>query len=227
MYAADCPPAAVKLTVPAAEVRGAGTANPPDELRATETFIGQCPLIAVTIEGVELQGLLDTGSQVTLMQQSLWEKHFNQAKLGKTPLVFQLRAANDLEIPYTSYAVLDFEVGVKIPDRGVVIVKDEHCTHPLIGMNVVTACWDALFKKSGQFSLPPSLMKNPGAWRDAFATCQRVDVTMAGDGLLGYVRPAARHNIKVPPESEMMVWGRARMGRRGRLLCPGGGAAKY
>lgn len=91
------------------------------------------------------------------MQQSLFEKHFNQAKLGKTPVVFKLRAANGLEIPYTSYAVLDMEVeGVKIPGRGVVIVKDEHCTHPLIiGMNVVTACWNALFKWPGKSAFPP------------------------------------------------------------------------
>lgn len=105
-------------------------------------------MIRVAIEGVELQGLLDTGSQVTLMQQSLFEKHFTQAKHGRTPVVFRLRAANGLEIPYTSYAVLDLEVeGIEIPGRGVVMVEDEHCTHPLIiGMNVVTACWSALFK---------------------------------------------------------------------------------
>lgn len=51
------------------------------------------------------------------MQQSLFEKHFNQAKLGKALVVFRLRAANGLEIPYTSYAVLDLEVeGIRYPD---------------------------------------------------------------------------------------------------------------
>ena len=164
-------------------------------MRATDAFIGQCPTIGVTIEGVELSGLLDTGSQVTLMQQSLFEKHFTQhfAKLGRGPVVLRLRAANGLEIPYTSYAVLDLKVeGIEIPGRGIVIVKDEHCTHPLIvGMNVVTACWHALFKCRGKSALSPPQLRNQRVWKDAFATCQRVEVTMAEDGLLGYVRPAS------------------------------------
>lgn len=43
-------------------------------------------------------------------------KYFTQAKLGQAPVVFQLRVANGLQIPHTSYAILDFEVeGVKIP----------------------------------------------------------------------------------------------------------------
>lgn len=155
------------------------------------------------------------------MKQSLFEKHFDQAKLGRTPLVFHLRAANGLEIPYTSYAVLDLEIeGLKIPERGVVIVRDEHCTHPLIiGMNVVTLCWNALFKLPGKSASTPPQMKNQRVWRDAFATCSRVEATMTEDGLLGYVRPASRHNIRVPPNSEMLVWGRARMGPNGADYC--------
>ena len=108
------------------------------------------------MEDVKLQGLLDTGSQVTLMQQSIFDEHFSQAKLGRTPLFFRLRAANGLDIPYTGYAILDVELeGINIPGRGVVIVKDEHCTHPLIvGMNVVTACLSALFKLPGKPAFP-------------------------------------------------------------------------
>lgn len=96
-----------------------------------------------------------------------------------------MRAANGLEIPYTSYAVLNMEVeGVKIPGRGVVIVKDEHCTHPLIiGMNVVTACGNALFKWPGKSAFPTPQLNNR-VWRDAFASCGRVEATMAEDGLL-------------------------------------------
>jgi len=155
------------------------------------------------------------------MQESFLEKYFTQAKLGKDPVFFQLRAANGLEIPYIGYAVLDFEVeGISIPGRGVVVVKDAHCTHPLIiGMNVVTACWNALFKWSGEsVSAPPQLTKQR-VWRDAFATCRRVEVTTAENGLLGFVRPARRSNIRVPPKSEVLVWGRARMGPRGADYC--------
>lgn len=135
---------------------------------------------------------MDTGSQVTLMQQSLFEQHFPQMKCGKTPVFFKLRDANGLELPYVGYAVFDMEVeGIAIPRRGVVIAKDEHCTHPLvIGMNVVKSCWDALFKQSEESGFFPQNLQNHQAWRDAFATCRRIEATMTEDGLLGYVRPA-------------------------------------
>ncbi|XP_070405900.1 uncharacterized protein [Nothobranchius furzeri] len=195
--------------------------SPPEGKGATETFVGQSPTIGVTIEGVQLQGLLDTGSQVTLMQQSLLEKYFTGIKPEKTPVFFQLRAANRLEMPYTGYAVLDFEVeGISIPGRGVIIVKDEHCTHPLIiGMNIVTACWKALFKSSAAAAPCPSPIKHQKAWKDAFATCRRIEATVAEEGLLGFVRLARRGPIRVPPRSEMLVFGRVRRGPRGADYC--------
>ena len=95
------------------------------ENRTNETFIGQCPTIDVTIEGVRLRGLFDTGSQVTLMRQSLFTEHFS-SKLATSPLFFNLRAANGLDIPYTGYAVLDLELeGKNVPGRGVVVVQYE------------------------------------------------------------------------------------------------------
>lgn len=169
----------------------------------------------MSIEGVELYGLLDTGSQVTLMQQSLFEQNFTQAKQEGGPAVFKLRAANGLEIPYISYAVFDVEVeGLKIPGRGVVSVNDVHCPHSLIvGMNVVTACWNTLFKWPENCAYYPLSFRSQPVWRDAFATCQRVEAATAGDGLMGFEWPASRRSIKVPPRSEMLVWGRTRTGR--------------
>ncbi|KAI9520928.1 hypothetical protein NQZ68_013334 [Dissostichus eleginoides] len=110
------------------------------------------------------------------------------------------QAANGLEIPYTSYAVLDMEVeGVKIPGRGVVIVKDEPCTHLLmIGMNVVTACWNALFKWPGKSAFPPPQLKTEFGEMPLPA----VEATMAEDRLLGYVRPAGWPTQHCSPSKE-------------------------
>lgn len=200
-------------------VREAGIPEPPAQTRATETFIGQCPTKKITAEGIELEGLLDTRSQVTLMAESVFNEHFTQAKLGRTPVLFKLRAANGLEIPYVGYAVLDLEVkGIQIPGRGVVIVKDEDCTQPLIiGMNVVTACWDTFFKWPGKSALPSQKFQKP--WRDAFAICRRVEATVAEDGFLGHVRLSGRRAFTVPPNSELLVWGRTRMGPDGADYC--------
>ncbi|XP_070406771.1 uncharacterized protein [Nothobranchius furzeri] len=155
------------------------------------------------------------------MQQSVLEKYFTEVEPGKTHVFFHLRAASGLEIPCTGYAVLDFEVeGISIPGWGVIIVKDKHCTHPLIiGMDVVTACWKALFKCSAEAATSPSPLKHQNTWKDAFAACRRIEATMAKDGLLGFVRLACRDYIRVPPRSEMLVWGRARRGLQGADYC--------
>nr|XP_054592228.1 uncharacterized protein LOC129157094 [Nothobranchius furzeri] len=66
-----------------------------------------------------MTGLLDTGSQVTLMQQQVMEQHFSQVEQGTAPLVLKLKAANGLDIPYSGYAIMDSEIqGVHIPEKG-------------------------------------------------------------------------------------------------------------
>ena len=149
------------------------------------------------------------------MQQSLFDEYFSPAKLGKSPLFFKLKAANGLDIPYSGYAVLDLELEeIKVPGRGVVIVKDEHCTKPLIiGMNVVNACWHALFKLPGKTVF--SQKQERAIWRDAFAACQHVEASTNEDGSLGYVWPISKQRVRVPARSEVVVWGRARKGPRG------------
>lgn len=67
-----------KLSCPATEVKAVGSTADRDSLRAAETFIGECPTVDLSVGGVELQALLDTGSQVTLMHQSLFSQHFDQ-----------------------------------------------------------------------------------------------------------------------------------------------------
>lgn len=179
-------------------------------------------MVKVRIDGVELSGLLDTGSQVTLMQQQVLERHFPDCKLGVggTPAVLTLKAANGLEIPYIGYAVMNFEVGhIKIPNRGVVIVKNECSTNPLIlGMNVISACWETLFQKTGGSTLPGDSPQAQKAWSQAFATCRRISVS-TGDLSTHYVRPASRQKVRVPAFTEVVIWGRARMGPKGTDYC--------
>uniref|UniRef100_A0AAV2MR25 Uncharacterized protein n=1 Tax=Knipowitschia caucasica TaxID=637954 RepID=A0AAV2MR25_KNICA len=110
---------------------------------------------------------------------------------------------------------MDFEVeGVKVPEGGVVIVEDRHCTHPLIiGMYVILGCWDAVFKCPK--TSPLQHLKKQKVWRDAFATCSRIEAVASRDGFLGNVRLASLKSVTVPPRSELLVWGRAKSGPRG------------
>lgn len=112
------------------------------------SFIGECPAVEVTAEGVTIPCLLDTGSQVTLFSEAFFKKHFNKQAEEKTKIEWlKLKAANGLRIPYVGYAMLDFQIGgIKIPDRGVLIVSDEIMgpEQGLLGMNVIGQVWNTV-----------------------------------------------------------------------------------
>ncbi|CAL9698844.1 unnamed protein product [Knipowitschia caucasica] len=54
--------------------------------------------------------------------------------------------------------------------------------------------------------------KQQKVWRDAFSTCSRIEAIPTSDGLLGHIRLASKRSIIVPPRSELLVWGRAKVG---------------
>lgn len=60
--------------------------------------------------GVEMTGLLDTGSQTTLIQHIVFAKHFPEYALKELPSMIKLKAANGLRIPCLGCAIMDFEV---------------------------------------------------------------------------------------------------------------------
>ncbi|CAI5638873.1 unnamed protein product [Oreochromis niloticus] len=64
----------------------------------------------------------------------------------------------------------------------------------------------------GKSAFHPQKLKSRRAWKEAFAVCQQTATTKT-DGFLGYVRPASRRGVKVPPNCEVMVWGRTCKGR--------------
>lgn len=141
--------AAFKRAAPAAEVQAAGSLSKAKTERTVTAFLGQCLTVTVCVHGRELRGLLDTGSQVTLMEEGFFNEHLAaQVGLEPAPTFLMLKAANGLGIPYVGYATLNFVVGgVREPERGVVIVRQGGLTNPfIIGMNVISACWSALFQ---------------------------------------------------------------------------------
>ena len=82
---------------------------------------GDCPLVDVEVDGVNVKCLIDTGSQVTLFSESVCRKLVGSKPLkGSEELPWlTLKAANGLTIPWVGYMVADFEVhGVRVPARG-------------------------------------------------------------------------------------------------------------
>ena len=78
------------------------------------------------LEGVKLQCLLDSGSEVTTVTErfSMTFMQPKGKKLMNIDVWLRLRAANGLDIPYLGYE-LDMEIcGEVIPRVGALIVKD-------------------------------------------------------------------------------------------------------
>ena len=122
----------------------------PSETLDKPSLVGQCPEVELTIHGVKIPCVLDTGSQVTLFSYSLFQRCVAPELLQDPDRIpwLTLKAANGLRIPYIGYAVLDFAVGgIEVKDKGIVIVKDScmGTEYGLLGMNVIKDCWEKLF----------------------------------------------------------------------------------
>lgn len=140
--------------------------------------VGACPYVNVSIGGVAVRCLLDTGSMVSTMSESFFFQNFKE-KLQLCNWL-QLKAANGLEIPYLGYAEFDVEVfGKVIPRRGVLVVRETPASQVspavpgILGMNIIAQCYEELFQRS-----PSPLFDLPGdaqlaeAWQHAFQACQ-------------------------------------------------------
>lgn len=177
-------------------------------------LIGECPGVEVEVNGQRIPCLLDTGSQVTLMSQSLFNKHLGGVGLesGEESRWLSLKAANGLQIPYIGYVLLDFKVGgVQLPKKGVFIVKNDclGAERAILGMNVIADCWQELMhglhpgEAAFRAQLPPRAERE---WGKAFAVCRqaRLEPTPLFQGL---VRLPKSDVVTIPSESEILVWG--------------------
>ena len=119
--------------------------------------LGKRPVLSVKMGGVDVNCLLDTGSQVTTVTESFFQEHLQSVckQIVSPGSWITLTAANGLQIPYSGYVELDMEIaGRTIPKRGILIVKDpvassglavQKQTVPgLLGMNVIGQCVDLL-----------------------------------------------------------------------------------
>lgn len=63
--------------------------------------MGHCPLVEINVNGVKVRCLVDTGSQVTLLAESLSKELFSAPCVPEAEARWlTLRGANGLDIPY-------------------------------------------------------------------------------------------------------------------------------
>ncbi|KAL7870272.1 hypothetical protein SRHO_G00077690 [Serrasalmus rhombeus] len=175
-------------------------------------LVGECPMIQVSMDGVAVSCLLDTGSQVSMMRQDWFEEHFgkNGQRLRDTTSWLKLRAANGKEIPYLGYVTLQVDIaGVGLENVGVIVIRNSCLTvSALVGMNIIKEVWQVLFQKSA-----PHDVKNV---KKAMHICQKEHCYTSPEGFVGYTHLASRHPVTVPGNREVLLNCRARNGACGR-----------
>lgn len=117
------------------------------------SLVGNCPAVTIGIGGVTVECILDTGSMVSTITESFYNKY-----LCGIPIVqechLKLRAANGLEIPYVGYIEADVyvqPVNLRLEKRGILIVKDTQGREipGLLGMNIIKECKDLVISGCG------------------------------------------------------------------------------
>lgn len=108
--------------------------------------IGPHPVIRATIGGVIVDCLVDSGSQVSMVEESFFKQHM-QPRFpydGNTCSWLTITAANGLTIPYVGVAEMDVEIdGATIERRGIIVVRrpptvvDGKRVPGLLGSNVL------------------------------------------------------------------------------------------
>ena len=93
-------------------------------------FGGYCK-VCISYKGVQMPSLLDSGSEVTLFQQSFFNKHLlgkvdtPSGKKADAHLFLHLAIGNDGQLPVKMYAELDVSfLGLKVPQVGFLIVDE-------------------------------------------------------------------------------------------------------
>ena len=96
----------------------------------------------IQLDGVEVEALVDTGSQVTTVAESWFQRHLAGSRSLGPVHRFRLTAANGTDIPTTGYMLAKVAIGEEsVAEVPILIVKDAVSSNGqppcLLGMNVL------------------------------------------------------------------------------------------
>ncbi|PIK39238.1 putative thy-1 membrane glycoprotein isoform X1 [Apostichopus japonicus] len=196
-----------------------GSSAQQDHKHNEQNFVGDYVTMYIEIAGVKTKCVLDTGSQVTTIDEKYANRHFRDSKRPKEDITWlKLKAANGLSLPYSAYMEVGVKVmGIDLPKAGILIVKESTTpqTPCLLGLNVIRHLQQRLFSSLGQGYLQTMNGVEPKV-QQIFKAMEE-DCNFAGkDGQVGFVRPAVHNYVVIPARSELIITGKCRQLGKGK-----------
>ena len=139
------------------------------KIEVMQRAMATCPRINMGCGREKIPSLLDSGSQVTLINQSFFEQEIlphnktSDGEKAKAHQLFQLTAANNGKLPISMYVKLDLDfLGIVVPKVGVLVTKEpnellETCHKTklsgMVGWNLIKLAYEVFMKNNGVLCL--------------------------------------------------------------------------
>lgn len=166
--------------------------------------IGNCPKGKVQVGGVVIECVLDTGSSISTVSQSFYERYLSHCPLQDTRSQLRIKATNNLDVPYLGYFQTDVcMLGFELKNVGFFVrsVNSDNECEALVGTNILTKLsrrvhdsgkWDQLVGGS-----------NFDVWGDCLLLCREQQVVEDDNPVLGHIR--LLEDVMIPPRTSMIV----------------------
>ena len=104
------------------------------------------PIEHIRLQGVRVDALIDTGSQITIVHEAWAKKNLNLRQLEQQKCRLSVKSINGANVPYSGIYVMDIEIfGTTVQGVPVLVMKHQNSEDSgdnkvVIGMNVLKEC---------------------------------------------------------------------------------------
>ena len=147
------------------------TLSDTNKINIMQQAVAPCPEIVMSIKGKPTRSLLDSGSEVTLVNESYFKEHIEHRLLpslgsyNNSHNLFSLRGVEEGHVPLSKHFECDIEVGGQIVHRVGILVKKDKIplvnskgrkakTPALLGSNLIRIAVNEFCETFGKDCLP-------------------------------------------------------------------------
>ena len=175
-----------------------------------KNIVGQANEAVSIINGCRCKCLIDTGSQVTTLSKSFYDRYLQNVPLCSLDNLIKVEGANGLPVPYLGYVEVSIRLPGSLPSSQevaapVLVVPDTLYNKKVpfcVGTNVIQACIDI-----GQSDFGDDFVVHRNLnsiWKAVYA-CMQTPVVSNIEGRIGFARNASKRAVRIPPGEAVII----------------------